>query len=229
VLDAVALGVAAQSSLIVSGLVVYVVRVPPRIVGAIAGFGSGALIGAIAFELIPESRALAGFQLSLWLLAGAGVFVVSDRIVERHFHGPTGSGALGIVVGAVVDGIPESMMFGIQVAAGTALSGAFVAAVWVSNISEALAPSAELADSGWSKGRMAAMWGSVVAACGVASGLGFVFARAFGTTGSRAATLAAGGLLAMLTDSLIPFAYDRAGLQAGIWTVVGFAVALALA
>jgi ZIP family zinc transporter len=76
--------------------------------------------------------------------------------------------------------------------------------------------------------RMTLMWSAVVLACGVAAALGFIAgslsADAFG---GRAAALASGGLLAMLTNSLIPFSYERAGALAGVGTVVGFALALA--
>jgi zinc transporter, ZIP family len=226
-LGAILLGAAAQSSLIISGLAVYGVRFPAKTVGALAGFGAGALISAVAFDLIPESQSLANPELALWLLIGAAVFVVSDRIVETRFGEEGASGPLGIVVGSVVDGIPESLIFGIQIAAGQGLSAAFVAAVWVSNIPQALAPSADLADSGWSMGRTTLMWGSVVGACGVAAGAGYLLAEALGSTGARAAALAAGGLLAMLTDSLMPYAFNRGGSQAGVWTVVGFAAAMA--
>jgi len=229
-LNAVLLGAVAQSSLILSGLVVYAVRVPPRVIGALAGLGAGALVSAIAFDLIPEGQVLDNAQLAVWLLLGAAVFVVSDRLVEARFGGEGGSsGALGIVVGAVVDGLPESLIFGIQIAAGLPLSVAFLAAVWVSNIPQALAPSADLAGSGWHAGRMVAMWGVVVAACGLTAGLGYLLADATGATGGRAAAFAAGGLLAMLTDSLMPYAFQRGGRQAGVWTVVGFAAAMASA
>jgi ZIP family zinc transporter len=230
-LEAVLLGAAAQSSLVLSGLVVYGVRVPQKVVGALAGFGAGALVSAIAFDLIPEGEDLESYQLALWLLVGAAVFVVSDRIVEARFGGDEGSGPapLGIVVGAVVDGIPESLIFGIQLASGQAISIAFLGAVFVSNIPQALAPSADLAKAGWRWGRMLAMWGAVVAACGLTAGVGFAVADAINVTGSRAAAFAAGGLLAMLTDSLMPYAFDRGGSSAGIWTVVGFAAALASA
>jgi ZIP family zinc transporter len=184
-LEAVLLGAVAQSSLILSGLVVYGVTVPSKVIGALAGFGAGALIAAIAFDLIPESDVLALAQAALWLLIGAVVFVVSDRIVEAKFGSERSSGPapLGIVVGAVVDGVPESLIFGIQIATGQAISAAFLAAVFLSNIPQALAPSADLAKEGWRWTRMLAMWGVVVIACGVTAGLGFAVADAFGATG----------------------------------------------
>lgn len=232
-LQAVLIGALAQSSLVLSGLAVYLVRVPRRVVGALAGYGAGALLGAIAFDLVPESEQLDTVQSALWLLAGAGVFVVADWIVERRMSAGEGEGAsggpLGIVVGAVVDGIPESLIFGIQLAAGQPLSTAFVAAVFVSNVPQALAPSVDLAAGGWRPVRLGAMWAIVVAACGITAGLGFFVGDAFGLAGDRAAAFAAGGLLAMMTNSLMPFAFERGGALAGVMTVVGFAVSLASA
>jgi ZIP family zinc transporter len=234
VLESLVLGAVAQSSLILTGLAVYYLTVPTKVVGAIAGYGVGALLGAIAFDLVPESEALPPLQTAIWLLIGAVVFIVADWFVETRLAGGQdsaeggGGSPLGIVVGSVVDGVPESVIFGIGIATLQPLSIPFLAAVWISNIPQALAPSAELVKSGWSKVRMTLMWSAVVIACGVAALLGYVVATALGdATGARPAAFAAGGLLAMLTNSLVPFSYERAGAQAGIWAVVGFAFAVA--
>ena len=241
-IQAVLLGLLGQASLLLAGLAVYAVNVPRRVVGALAGYGAGALLGAIAFDLIPEGEQLPNLEIALWLLVGAAVFVVADWLVETRVAAKppstdasaeeadgSGGGPLGIVVGSVVDGVPESLIFGIQLAAGQGLSVAFLAAVFVSNIPQALAPSVDLAASGWKPLRMAAMWGVVVVVCGLTAGLGFVLADALGLSGARAATFAAGGLLAMMTNSLMPFAFERGGALAGIMTVVGFAVSVASA
>jgi len=112
---------------------------------------------------------------------------------------------MGIVVGSVVDGVPECVIFGIQLATGLPLSSSFLGAVFVSNVPQALAPSADLAATGWSARRLGRLWLLVVLACGVAAALGFLVADATGAaTGDRMAALAAGGLLAMLTNSSCP-------------------------
>lgn len=230
-LGAIILGALAQSSLLLSGLAVYWVKIPSRIVGWLAGFGAGALISAVAFDLIAQdiSEGIGPITGATWLLIGALLFIVGDRLVEQRFGGDGQGGALGIILGAVVDGIPESLIFGIQIAVGIPVSVAFIFAVWISNVPQALAPSADLAQSGWSKTTMAAVWGAVVVASGIAAGLGFFAASSFGSVdGSRMAALAAGGILAMLTDSLIPFSYERGGNGAGLGTVIGFAISLAL-
>jgi len=229
-LSAALLGAGAQGALILSGLAVFWFRPGPRFIGALAGYGAGALISAVAFDLIPEGEGLAdNLSLAAWLLAGAAIFVISDAIIEAKFGEGDTAGPLGIVVGAVVDGVPESLIFGIQIATGQVISAAFLAAVFISNIPQALAPSAALAESGWSRARLAGMWSVVVIACGVTAWLGYLVGAALGVSGDRAAALAAGGLLAMLTDSLMPYAFQKGGARAGVWTVVGFAVSLAMA
>ncbi len=226
-LRAFALGLLAQSSLLLAGLFAAKVAVPRRVVGMLAGFGAGAMIAAISFDLIAEADALDEWELGLWMLVGVAVLLVGDRIVERRFGDEGTGGALGIVVGSVVDGVPESIIFGIQVAAGVPLSASFLAAVLISNVPQAIAPSADLAAAGWSVGRLGRLWLVVIVACGVASALGFLAADlASDLTGARMAALAAGGLLAMLTNSLMPFAYERGGELAGVAAVVGFCLSL---
>ena len=227
-LHAFGLGAASQLSLVLSGLMVFVVSVPKHLAGGLAAFGAGALIAAVARDLLPEAHVLQIVQVSLWAMLGAVVFIAGERYVDRKF-GPEGAaGALGIVLGAVVDGIPESIIFGIQLASGKPFSLAFIAAVFVSNIPQAIAPSAELAAAGWTWRRVAGLWSGVVLVCGLASVLGYALGRdVTAVHGARMAAFASGGILAMLSDSLIPFAHDHSN-EAGLWTVVGFCAALGM-
>src|SRR3954447_22065964 len=148
--EALVLGAVAQVSLLLSGLFATWVTVPTRVTGWLAGFGAGALISAVAFDLIPRASGLGNVELTVWLLIGAGVFVGGDWLVDRRFGGgmatpatapatggqaadDSGSGsgsdgaqgALGIVLGSVVDGVPESLIFGIGVAVGEPVSTSF--------------------------------------------------------------------------------------------------------
>jgi ZIP family zinc transporter len=223
-LEAFGLGLIAQSSLFLAGLVVCWITVPTRVVGVLAGFGAGAMIAAIAFTLVPEGLAdIAAWEFALWMLIGVVIFLVGDAIVDRRFGTEGAGGSMGIVVGSVVDGVPESLIFGIQIGAGITVSPSFLAAVFVSNIPQAIAPSADLRASGWSAARLARLWGVVVLACGLAAALGYLGTQASSQVlGDRAAAVAAGGLLAMLTNSLMPFAFERGGALAGAATAVGF-------
>jgi ZIP family zinc transporter len=223
------LGAIAQVTLLLSGLVPFRWTIPTRYIGWLAGFGAGALVAAIADDLAPQALSLGDRQFALWLLVGAATFLLLDRVVAKRFGEGGKSGPLGIVLGALVDGVPESLIFGIEIATGMAISWAFLFAVMVSNIPQALAPSAELALSGWSRLRVARMWGSVVLLCGLAAAFGFFIAGVDAdATGAHAAAFAAGGLLTMLTNSLIPFAYERGGEWTGFWMVLGFVSSYAM-
>jgi hypothetical protein len=151
--EAFALGAVAQISLLLSGLFATWITVPSRIVGWLGGFGAGALMSAVAFDLVKQAEALGGPGLVAWLLTGAAIFILGDYAVDRLLGSSgTEGGALGIVLGAIVDGVPESLIFGTSLAVGLGVSPAFLAAVIVSNVPQALAPSAELAAGGWSRG-----------------------------------------------------------------------------
>jgi zinc transporter, ZIP family len=226
-LEAFGLGFIAQCSLLIAGLLVCWVKVPRTLVGILAGFGAGAMLSAVSFDLIAEAEHLDNWQFSLWMLIGVTVFLVGDRLVEQRFGSSGSGGAMGIVVGSVVDGVPESIIFGIQIGTGFPISASFLAAVFVSNIPQALAPSADLAASGWGPRKLGGLWLMVVLACGVAAALGYLATNfSSGVAGDRAAALAAGGLLAMLANSLIPFAFERGREWAGAATAVGFCVSL---
>ncbi len=224
--EAVLIGVLAQSSLLVSGLVVYYLSLPERLVGQLAGLGAGALLAAAAFQLVPEAQvSLSNLEVGVWLLVGSGVYAVADRVIERRFGE---SGSMGIVIGNVNDALPESLIFGIQLGSGLVVSVPLVASVWVSNIPQALPPAADMRSSGWSRGKQLMLWGSVVVAAGVLSGIGFLAAQALGdVNGARLAAFTIGGLITMLTTSMVPFAFQKGGVSAGIWAVVGFGVTLA--
>jgi ZIP family zinc transporter len=227
-LEAFGLGLLGASSLLFAGLFACWVDVPARIVGILAGFGAGALIAAISFDLVAEAEdALSMWQFALWMLVGVAVFLIADKMVEGRFGQAGVGGAMGIVVGSVVDGVPESVIFGIQVGTAFPISLSFMAAVFISNIPQSIAPSADLSAAGWSARRVGMLWFWVVLACGIAAALGFLATDLTSeATGGRAAALAAGGLLAMLTNSLIPFAYERGLALAGAATAVGFCLSL---
>ena len=223
-LEAFGWGFLAQSSLLLAGLLVCWVTVPTKVVGILGGFGAGAMIAAVSFDLLPEAQTdIQPWQTGLWMLDGVAVFLVADQLVERRFGSQGAGGAMGIVGGSVVDGVPESAILGIQLGAGIPISLGFVVAVFISNIPQAIAPSADLAASGWGPRRLGQLWLLVVLACGAAAALGFLATDLSGAVqGDRAAALAAGGLLAMLTNSLIPFSFERGGALAGAATALGF-------
>jgi ZIP family zinc transporter len=226
VIEAFLVGALAQSSLLVGALIVYRITFREKVIGQLAGLGAGALLGAAAFQLVPEAQeSLASAEITLWLLVGAAVYIVADMIIEKKYGE---SGAMGIVVGNINDALPESLIFGIQMATSAVMSPALALSVWVSNFPQVLAPAADLRSTGWALRKQITLWGSIVLLSGVFAAVGFAAASAIGDVGgARIAAFTIGGLIAMLTTSLIPFAYEKGKLAAGMWAVVGFGLTLA--
>ncbi|MEZ4768300.1 MAG: hypothetical protein R2844_07730 [Caldilineales bacterium] len=211
--------------MILGGLLVYWFNIPTKWVGWLGGAGAGALFSAIAFDLIPDADVMSPRAVVIWLMIGACVFAGLDYLVEKNFGEK--AGALGIVLGSIIDGVPECVIFGIQIAAGISLSAAFLTAVMVSNIPQSIAPSADLAKKGSPMRRVAAIWIGVVLICGLAGALAYAFGvRVPSAAGAAVSGFAAGGLIAMLTTSLIPFSFERGGLLTGVFAVAGFAMSL---
>jgi len=212
----------AQAPLILGGLLVYWWNIPTKWVGWLGGYGAGALVGAIAFSLMPDADTLSPAVAAACLMIGAATFVGLDHLVEQKFGEK--AGAMGIVLGSIIDGVPECIIFGIQLATGQAISTAFLTAVMVSNIPQSIAPSADLKKKGDPMKKTGGMWLAVVLICAVAGVLAYVLGiRMSDATGAAVSAFAAGGLLCMLTVSLIPFAFERGGLVTGLWAVAGFA------
>ncbi|MBE2233016.1 MAG: hypothetical protein IAE85_05935 [Anaerolinea sp.] len=222
-LNALAISFAAQAPLILGGLLVYWFKIPTKWVGWLGGYGAGALFSAIAFTLIPDADTMKPLLVMAWLMVGAVVFAGLDHLVEKKYGEK--AGAMGIVLGSIIDGVPECVIFGIQIATGQAISSAFLSAVMVSNIPQSIAPSADLARQGDPLKKTALMWLGVVAICAVAGAAAYIFGvRVSDATGAVVSAFAAGGLICMLTTSLIPFSFERGGLVTGVWAVLGFAV-----
>ena len=151
-LDAVALGAIAQSALLLSGILVFYLKLQSKVLGALAGFGAGSLLVAIMTDPVPEEEATLTLQeVGFWLLVGCAIFILANRFVQKKFGGEGSGNAMGIVVGAIVHGIPESLIFGIQLATGVAISTQFLFAVWISNLPQSFVPSADLAEAGWTR------------------------------------------------------------------------------
>lgn len=222
----------AASSLVVGALVAFAVEMPRRVLGLIMGFGAGVLISAVAYELIEEAVAASAdrFAVAAGFAAGALVFYVGDVAIDRR-SGSEGAGGLALVLGAVLDGIPESMVIGISLLAGEGASVAVIVAVFLSNVPEAISASADLLEGGWTKGKVLGMWAIVVAASVLAAGLGYVALE--GASGSWIAAIqafAAGSILTMLADAMIPeaFEFTEHNKTVGLTLALGFAVSAAL-
>jgi ZIP family zinc transporter len=226
VIGALGWGAVAASSLILGGLLAMVRRWDKGIVGVVLAFGAGALISAVSFDLFEEGQTIGGpVPVAIGLAAGALTYFLADRFVETKIPGA----GTALALGALLDGIPEQAVLGIGLGAGEKISVGLLAAIFVSNLPEAIGASSDLEDAGTSRKRINLLWLAVAAVCTLATVVGYGLADATGGNFRAAINgFAAGALLVMLVDSMIPEASKKAGRPAGLVTVLGFAVAAAL-
>ena len=236
-------GLVAGTALLLGAAVGYLVRVPARLVAAIMAFGSGVLISALSFELMDEAFRTGGFgATALGFLGGAAVYTLANWLLARHGakhrkhscglqpsetqHGGSG---LAIAVGALLDGIPESIVIGLSMLAGGKVSLVAVSAIFLSNVPEGLSSAAGMKKAGRGPRYIFGIWGAIALASGAAALAGYtLFEGVSPHTVAATTAVAAGGILAMLADTMIPEAFEEAHDFAGLITVAGFLAAFAL-
>ncbi len=227
--EALGWGALAASSLVVGALLGLARPWPNRIVGLVLAFGAGALISAVSFDLWEEGSEIGdpGY-VGLGLAMGAVTYFTLDRLVGRPRRGRR-TGGTALAVGAFLDGIPEQMVLGIGIAAGEGVSVGLLVAIFVSNLPEAIGSSTEMRAAGTRPAAIRRLWLLIALVCTLATVVGWAIAHNVG--GNFNALIdgfAAGALLVMLIDSMIPDAVRKGGDVSGLVTVLGFAVAAAL-
>jgi ZIP family zinc transporter len=230
-------GALAASALLVGALLAYTTTLSTKFIAVVMALGAGLLIGSVAFELIDEALVTTEVaQVGMYTLIGAAVFTLGNWYLDKKgagdrkdADGAQASGSpLAIVFGSVLDGVPESFVLGLTVLQGE-VSVALLIGIMLSNFPEGLSSSSGLRLSGWTKGRVMKMWTLVVVVAAVSAALGYVLLDpASGRTGAFAQGFAAGALLAMVTDTMLPEAYEQEGTSTGALVAVGFAVSLML-
>lgn len=207
-----------------------------RKIGLIMGFGSGALISAIAYELVPESVMMSRGAVAVFGL-GALAFFAGDWLIDRRggadrkdiVGGQAGGSGAAIFIGTLLDNVPESIILGMSLALGGAVNFAFLVAVFVSNLPEGVAGSINLEAAGQSRQAILRMWAMLVAVSAACAGLGYILVQWLpAVTGLYAQTFAAGAMLTMLADAMMPEAFEHGGILVGIFTVLGFLVSAIL-
>ena len=245
-IEAAAWGAVGASMLLLGAIVAFAIDVPPRIRGLILAFGAGALFGAVAYELFEDAVAasMGGFDVLVGFASGAIVFYVGSVLIDRlgrraattpgdgsrisSRRDPRNDG-LAVVLGSVLDGIPESVVLGASLIGGTGVGIPVLMAIAVSNVPEGLSATEDLTNGGFSRRRIVIVWLTVVAASTVAAAIGFGVLDAAGPSVTAFVNaFAAGAILAMLSETMIPEAYEIGGRAVGLATALGFAIAASL-
>ena len=226
-----------SSALVIGALIGFFVPVSARVLGLIMGFGAGTLLSAVSFELVLQAyNEVKDASVVIGLVAGALVFWAGDRLLERFTPsgedpvvGATVSGP-SLVLGATLDGVPESVAIGLALLGGGSVSVAMVVAVFLSNLPEGMAASVGLRNAGHSRARILWVWAGIVALSVSAAALGYgLLGNASPDVVACIQAFAAGSILAMLANTLMPQAFANGGREVGLVTVFGFILASALA
>ncbi len=247
-------GLLSGLSLVVGSLVAWFLKVPRELVALVMAFGAGVLISALAFDLVDEATSSGGFVPTIsGFVAGAVVYVVLDQLLEhggfrhkRHRRhqddastGGGGGGAkaaaagggtgLGIALGALLDGVPETAVQGVSLTGGGTLSVAVLVAVVISNFPEGMSSTADLKESGRGARYVFGLWSGIAVVCALSAIGGYVLLGGV-PEGAQSFVMAfaAGAILAMICDTMIPEAFRKAQTLTGLVTVLGFVASYAV-
>ncbi|MGI8595714.1 MAG: ZIP family metal transporter [Thermoleophilaceae bacterium] len=231
-------GLLGGSSLLLGAVVGLWLDVSQRVIGLVMAFGAGVLISAVAFELTSESYRTGGAAAVIGgLAAGAVAFYLADLVIDRRGgHARKRSGgqqaegsAPAIVVGALMDGIPESVAIGASLLGGGQVGVAVVAAVFLSNMPESMSAATGMRRAGARRSHVLWLWVGVTLITGVAAAVGYgVLGEASPVLLAGMQAFAAGAILTMLADTMMPEAFEHGGSTAGLVTVLGFTSAFML-
>jgi ZIP family zinc transporter len=201
------------------------------------------LISAVAFDLMEEAARIGGLgPAALGFIVGAVVYLAANALLARHGarhrkrsgdqqpseQEQQGSGA-AIAIGALLDGVPESVVLGLGLLGGGAVSLPVLAAVFISNVPEGLSSAAGMKRNGRSARYVFGVWVTIAVVSGLAALLGYV---ALGSAPPEIIAIitavAAGAILTMIADTMIPEAFETTRTWTGLITTLGFLLAFAI-
>jgi len=226
-------GAFAASALVLGAIAALTLRVPRRFVALVMAFGAGALVSALAFDLADDAFRVGGTLIfGVGLAIGAVVYYAGDKLIDRMggkgaAEGPTNGPA--IVLGVLLDGIPESLVLGATLIGGAGISPSFLAAVAVSNLPEGMAGTRDLIDEGHRPRWVIGLWLGVAIVSGLAAAIGNAVLSDIGSKPlAFSQSFAAGAILTMLANTMFPEAFENGGDRVGLATALGFAAAFLL-
>jgi len=230
----------ATGTLLIGMALAYRKLVGPKWTGLIMAFGAGAIISAATYQLVLGAVDLVQgsyYVVGLGLAAGALTYYFADRYVDRmggeedkdNEGGQAGGSGSSILLGSLLDGVPESLVLGLSLVHSPEVSMAYIFAVAISNIPQGLGGTVDMLKSGWQKKKITRLWLYVCVLSIAAAALGYGFGQLFtGASGAFVDAFAAGALLVVLTDSMIPEALENGGKETGLALVLGFAAAVSM-
>jgi ZIP family zinc transporter len=238
VLEAAFWGGVGGAALLIGAALGLLLRPSGQVTGLVMALGAGVLVSAVAFELTAEAFAVGGTTATVVGLAtGALAFYAGDTILDRRGGQDRkrsggqqqGNAAMGLVLGALLDGIPESAAIGVSLLEGSTVGVAVVAAVFLSNIPESMSAATGLRRSGRSALWILGLWAAVAVVSALAAAIGFAsLGSASPVVVGTIQAFAAGAILTMLADTMMPEAFEEGGRSVGLLTCLGFTAAFLL-
>lgn len=208
-------------------------KIREKFIGLISAFGSGAMIAALTFGLMEESFKLGGFDNSIiGFIIGGLLFVLGDLIIikiggrgHKKYYNVEKSTGWGIVLAAILDGIPESIALGIGLLLNIKVGLLVLVAIFFNNLPEAIASAYDLGKIKKTPKKIVFVWLTVALVSFVFVILGYtIFSHLSENYIATFESLAAGAILAMLASTMMPEAYKESGVNSSLATVAGFMV-----
>ena len=244
-LQAAGWGLLSASGLLIGALGGYYTSLQHSTISRVMTFAAGVLLAVVAVELVLNARGAVSLQWTVTgLLCGAAVFSTVNWLLARHGakhrkrcgecveqpdeQQQPGSG-LAIAAGTFLDGVPEGVVLGLSVLHQGAPGFGTVSAFFLANIPEALSSSAGMRKAARSARYVFSVWIGIALSISLAAAVSGLVLRGTGpAVRGTAEAFAAGAILALVSETMIPEAFHGSPQFNGLLLVVGFVALLIL-